>query len=73
MMTRETIEAGEAADLLGLSVWTLYDLARRRSIPHIRVGRRVLFRRASLLAWLDQQEAASTTPPEPPGGIRRLT
>lgn len=72
-MNRETMEASEAAALLGLSVWTLYDLARRRAIPHVRVGRRVLFRRTSLLAWLDQQEAASTAPPETSGGIKRLT
>lgn len=58
-MVRETIEAKEAAELLGLSEWTIYDLARRREIPHIRVGRRVLFRRTSLLSWLDEQEAAS--------------
>lgn len=62
MTMRETIEAAEAAEILGLSTWTLYDLARRHAIPHVRVGRRVLFRRASILAWLDAQEALSTGP-----------
>lgn len=68
---RETITASEAAKILGLSVWTVYDLARRGVLPHIRVGRRVLFRRASLLAWLGAQEQASVTA-EPAGGIRRV-
>ncbi|WP_338826276.1 hypothetical protein MTBGP_09790 [Moorella thermoacetica] len=70
---RETITAGEAAEIIGLSEWTIYDLARRHVIPHIRVGRRVLFRRSSLLAWLEQQEAASIRhEPDQTGEIRRL-
>lgn len=59
MNQRETITADEAAEILGLSAWTVYDLARRRVLPHARVGRRVLFRRSSILAWLEQQEAMS--------------
>jgi excisionase family DNA binding protein len=71
---RETITAEEAAVIIGVSEWTVYDLARRRVLPHIRVGRRVLFRRTSILAWLEQQEATSMKPePEAARGrIRRL-
>lgn len=70
---RETIEAREAAEILGLSAWTVYDLARRKAIPHVRIGRRVLFRRTSLILWLNQAEAASLRQePEPAGKIRRL-
>jgi len=70
---RETIEASEAAELLGISAWSIYDLARRREIPHIKLGRRVLFRRTSLLAWLDEREAASLRQePVSTGKIRRL-
>ena len=70
---RETITASEAAQLLGISEWTVYDLARRHIIPHIKISRRVLFRRTSLLAWLETQEQASITiEPEPFGKIRRL-
>ena len=69
----ETMTAPEAAELLGLSAWTVYDLVRRREVPHIRIGRRILFRQASLLAWMTEREAASMGEPEPvPGGIRRL-
>lgn len=53
---RETIEAKEAAELLGISTWMVYDLARKHVIPFLKIGRRVLFRRASLIAWLDEQE-----------------
>ncbi|MHB1042356.1 MAG: helix-turn-helix transcriptional regulator [Eubacteriales bacterium] len=72
---RETIEAAEAAAILGVSEWTIYDLARRKILPHVRVGtRRVLFRRTSILAWLDAQEQVSmTVDSEPAGKVRRLT
>ncbi|MDN5325831.1 MAG: hypothetical protein PWP41_527 [Moorella sp. (in: firmicutes)] len=70
---RETITAPEAAQMLGVSEWTVYDLARRRQIPCIRLGRRVLFRRASLVAWMAEQEAASLKPePGQFGKIRKL-
>lgn len=70
---RETITAPEAAQILGVSEWTVYDLARRRVIPHIRLGRRVLFRRSTILTWLEQQEAASLkSEPVQFGKIRKL-
>jgi len=71
---RETITANEAAQLIGISEWSVYDLARRHIIPHVKIGtRRVLFRRTSLLAWLEAQEQASITiEPEPVGKIRRV-
>lgn len=72
---RETIEAKEAAELVGISEWKVLEMARRKLIPHIRPAgcRRVLFRRSTLLAWLDVQEAASVAIEEPgPGKIRRV-
>lgn len=71
---RETIEATEAAAILGVSPWTIYNLTRRRMIPHIRVSRRVLFRRSSILAWLDERERASMAVEQEPerGRIRQL-
>jgi excisionase family DNA binding protein len=62
---RETITAGEAAAILGISTWSVYDLARRKILPHVKIGRRVLLRRSTLLAWLDEQEQASLQQPEP--------
>lgn len=70
---RETIDAQEAADIVGLSEWSVYNLVRRGEVPHIRIGRRVLFRRSTLLAWLDEREAASTAREEmAEGKIRRI-
>ncbi|MFZ5768637.1 MAG: helix-turn-helix domain-containing protein [Bacillota bacterium] len=56
---KECLRAQEAAEILNLSPWTLYRLAREGRVPHVRIGGRVLFRRSSLIAWLDRQEAES--------------
>ena len=66
--------AREAAALIGKSEWWTYEWAKRGVLPHVRVGRTVLFRRASLLAWMEAQEEASVAAePEPEQGkIRRV-
>jgi len=70
---RETIVAREAAEMLGVSEWTVYDWTRKKYIPHIKVGKRVLFRRSSILQWLDEQEQASVVAePVERGKIRKL-
>jgi excisionase family DNA binding protein len=48
----EVLPAVEAARLLGVSRWTLYAAARAKIIPCRRLGRRMLFSRRALLAWL---------------------
>ena len=74
-MVRETINAKQAAQIIGISDWKIFEMARRGLIPHIRPKgcRRVLFRRTSLLAWLEQQEAASLKTEGPEfGKFRRV-
>lgn len=72
-IARETIVAKEAAAMLGVSEWVVYDWARKKLIPHIKVGKRVLFRRASIMQWLSEQEQASVAAePVKQGKIRRL-
>ena len=44
--------ARELASLLGLDRKTVYEGAARGQIPSLRVGRRVLFPRAAIEAWL---------------------
>ncbi|MGI6513509.1 MAG: excisionase family DNA-binding protein [Syntrophomonadales bacterium] len=56
---RNTMRAREAARFLGISYWKLLDMAKRGEIPHVRVGKLVLFRRNTLEGWLANQEAAS--------------
>lgn len=73
---RETIDAPEAATLIGVSEWKILEMARRGLIPHIRPQgcRRVLFRRSTLLAWLEAQERVSVRTDETGqyGKIRRI-
>ena len=52
----EVLSATQAARFLGLGRNALYDGAARGEIPHRRVGKRLLFSRAALLAWLSCSE-----------------
>jgi excisionase family DNA binding protein len=45
----------EAARLLRLPTSTVYDLARRDVLPHIRIGRAIRFSRADLEGFLGGQ------------------
>jgi excisionase family DNA binding protein len=51
----------EAADLLRTTRRAIYMMLERRQLPGVtRIGRRVLFRSADLLDWLDQKSRASS-------------
>lgn len=56
----EVMTADEVAAFLGVDRNTVYDYAGRGVIPHQRLGKRILFRRAALLSWLDSCKATST-------------
>ncbi|WHY98830.1 helix-turn-helix domain-containing protein [Peribacillus simplex] len=58
-MMRQTITVKEAADYIGVSKDTIYNLARHQQIPHVRVGKRILFRSEVLNDWMNQQETES--------------
>jgi excisionase family DNA binding protein len=49
---REVLCADEVAQWFGLDRKTVYAAVARGEIPHRRVGKRVLFHRNALLAWL---------------------
>jgi excisionase family DNA binding protein len=49
----DVITADQAAEILGVSRWTLYSAANRHEVPHRRLGRRMLFSRRALLVWLE--------------------
>jgi excisionase family DNA binding protein len=44
--------AQEVAELLRVPRSTVYELARSRRIPFLKVGRRTLFARQALLDWI---------------------
>ncbi len=48
----EVMNAEQAAAFLGVDRKTIYDYANRGRIPHRRLGKRVLFSRTALVAWL---------------------
>ena len=58
------LNLSEAAELLGIKPSQLYEHTRTRArvrqhipIPHLRLGKRIAFRRESLEAWVRQLEA----------------
>ena len=53
MVGRVTITVVEAAEMLGISRTSAYLCARRREIPTVRLGRRVLVPLARFMAMLD--------------------
>jgi excisionase family DNA binding protein len=58
---REVMTADEVAAFLGVDRNTVYDYAGRGVIPHQRLGKRILFRRGALVAWLDASCKATST------------
>lgn len=53
------LDATEAAAYLGVSVWTVYRMARAGEVPHARVSRSLRFRLEDLRRYL--QARTSTT------------
>ena len=49
----DVMTADEVAEYLGVDRNTVYEYAARGMIPHKRLGKRVLFRRGSIIAWFD--------------------
>jgi excisionase family DNA binding protein len=56
----EVMDADEVAAFLGVDRNTVYDYAGRGEIPHRRLGKRLLFSRSAIVAWLGSCKAAST-------------
>ena len=60
-MTLDLMDGKELEVYLGgkLSYWTLLELAKAGELPHIRIGRRVFFRKQAIDAWLIELETGS--------------
>jgi excisionase family DNA binding protein len=52
-LSDEVLSAEDVAELLGIDVKTVYDHANRGRLPCRRLGRRILFGRRAILAWLN--------------------
>jgi excisionase family DNA binding protein len=59
--TSDVLKADEAAAFLGVDRNTVYDYAGRGVIPHQRLGKRLIFRRGALVAWLDSSLCKATS------------
>lgn len=59
-MTKQTMTVAEAANYIGVSKDLIYQSVRENTIPNIKLGRRILFRKSALDSWMDQQESEST-------------
>ena len=52
------IDVSEVARRLNVPRSWVYERTRRRSIPHVRVGKYIRFRWADVLEWLDEDGGA---------------
>lgn len=58
--TSDVMTADQVAEFLGVDRTTVYDFAARGVIPHQRLGKRLLFRRGGIVAWLDESLCRNT-------------
>jgi excisionase family DNA binding protein len=56
----DILNAREAAQLLNVSVASLYRALQRQGVPSFQIGGTRRFRRTALLAWTARQEALQT-------------
>lgn len=54
--------ATEVADVTGLSISTIRKLTRNGKIPHIKVGRRIIYPVTAVHEWLLAKTTGSTAP-----------
>jgi excisionase family DNA binding protein len=52
-VVRDVIGVDDVAAFLGVDRKTVYNAASRNTIPHRRLGKRILFSRAALALWLE--------------------
>lgn len=54
-INRTTLDVKEVSQYLGVSVDFLYKTVRENSVPHIRIGKKILFKKDAIDQWLDQK------------------
>ena len=52
---RLALRCSEVATSLGVSERFIWDLVKRDEIPHLRIGRRVVFPTRAVSDWMDKQ------------------
>jgi excisionase family DNA binding protein len=70
----DILDVDEAAVLLKVSRRTVYNRDKAGTIPHARVGRKILFSRAQLSQWVaDGADLAQTQPAKPDNDNAQLS
>ncbi|GMA64724.1 helix-turn-helix domain-containing protein [Alicyclobacillus fastidiosus] len=52
----DVLTMGQVAEILQISMPTVYEVARRPDFPVFRVGRKLLVRKEGLRLWMEAQE-----------------
>ncbi|GGF24264.1 hypothetical protein GCM10010954_23930 [Halobacillus andaensis] len=58
-MEKTTLTTQEVADYIGVSKDLVYAMVRKKEVPHVRVGTRLLFKKDSIERWLTTKEEES--------------
>ena len=53
------INIQEAAALLNLAVATLYEKTSEKTIPHYKHGKKIVFKKSELIAWVEASRVAT--------------
>lgn len=53
-LPKEVYSVQEAAEVLGVGVNTVYNLAHTRDFPSFKLGKRIVIPRQHFLSWLDR-------------------
>jgi len=64
--------AKTSSEYLGISYWSLTELARKKKIPFVPIGDRPHFRKETLDQWVANQERSSSKPETNKFGIQKI-
>jgi excisionase family DNA binding protein len=54
-MQRQTLTVKEVANYLGVHTDTIYTMVKANQVPHLKVGKRILFTQESIELWMTEQ------------------
>lgn len=57
----EFLTIQQASELLNLAVPTIYGYVNKRTLPYIKKGKKLLFKREALIGWLEQGNSCRST------------
>jgi excisionase family DNA binding protein len=61
-MQPKLISVGEVADVLGVSIQTIYSWVSKGRLPFVKVGRRTLFQPVEIERWIEARSRKENEP-----------